>query len=210
MLYELDPQKKWLEAASKAIDYLDRIRRGREAIEADHWALIASEMLLRNIDMKENPEEKENIINHAMMVCRSMIHAKADFSESSDYFGCLSPDGRITPTSTRLEGLLSAITYIPLNDTAAIEFILTTINDGTEFLLNAQLKDGPHAGAITRGFIPASEIASGVFDYSDKRVPEIRIDYVQHALSAWIQYYNLFWGLPENPYFCPPNSKTEI
>ncbi|MBC8315449.1 MAG: hypothetical protein ISR57_09805 [Bacteroidales bacterium] len=199
MLYELDPQKKWLEAASKGIDYLDRIRRGREAIEADHWALMASELLLRNFDMKENSEEKEKIINHAMIVCRSMIHAKADFSKISDFHGCLTPDGRTTPTSTRLEGLLSALTYIPLNDTAAIEFILATINDGTEFLLHAQLKDGPHAGAITRGFIPASELASGVFIYGDKRVPEIRIDYIQHALSAWIQYYNLFYAASSRP-----------
>ena len=194
MLYELDPQKKWLEAASNAIEYLDQIRRGREAVEADHWALIASELLLRNFDRRDNSEEAEKIINHAMTVCRSMIHTKADFSKGSDYYGSLTPDGRTTPTSTRLEGLLSAITYIPLNDTAAIEFIITTINDGTEFLLNAQVKDGPHAGAITRGFIPASEIASGTFIYGDERVPEIRIDYVQHAMSAWIQYYTLFYS----------------
>ena len=94
-----------------------------------------------------------------------------------------------------MEGLLSAITFIPLNDTVAIEFILNTVNDGMEFLLNAQVREGPHAGALTQGFIPAAEISSGIFSNHDNRIQEIRIDYVQHALSAWIQYYNLFYRI---------------
>ncbi len=195
MLYELDPQKQWLEAASRGINYLYEIRKGSEEVEADHWSLLASERLLQNLEKRANPEEVNNIITHAMTVCRSIINARATFPKGSDYYGCLTPDGRTTPTSTRMEGLLSAITFIPLNDTVAIEFILNTVNDGMEFLLNAQVREGPHAGALTQGFIPAAEISSGIFSNHDNRIQEIRIDYVQHALSAWIQYYNLFYRI---------------
>ena len=46
MLYEKDPDAKWLEAAAKAIGYLAKQRAGRRRVEADHWALIATSKLL--------------------------------------------------------------------------------------------------------------------------------------------------------------------
>ncbi len=193
MLYELDPQKKWLEAATDAIEYLDRIRKGKTIVEADHWALIASELLLKNIRKKTSSGIENKIITHAMTICRSMINEKANIAPESLYYGCFTPDGRTTPTSTRLEGLLSAIVFIPLTDTAAIKFIINSINNGMEFTIDAQVKKGPHTGGMTRAYVPATEINSGVFRGGDKRNPEIRIDYVQHALSAWIQYYNLLY-----------------
>lgn len=193
MLYEINPRKKWLDGATKAIEYLARIRRGKAIVEADHWALLASELLLKNLGQSHTSEEIQSIINHAMTICRSIINTQASFKPGSIYQGCFTPDGRTTPTSTRLEGLLSAVKYIPLEDTIAIGHILMQINGGINFLLNAQIKQGPYAGAITRGFVPGDAFVSGHFNTPDPRFPEIRIDYIQHALSAWIQYYQIFY-----------------
>ena len=64
-----------------------------------------------------------------------------------------------------------------------------SIDAGVQFLLNAQLRDGPYAGAVPRAIqrLP-SEPATSKFN---RRATEVRIDYVQHAMSAWMGYLDL-------------------
>ncbi len=79
--------------------------------------------------------------------------------------------------------------------------IVTQILDNIRFkylnryvIEEAQIKSGPFAGGMPRALtIPAGEkLYYGVVpDF--RRDTEIRIDYVQHALCAWIQYYDIVY-----------------
>ncbi len=81
----------------------------------------------------------------------------------SALFGCYTDDGRTTPSSTHLEGLLAAAAILPH------EMLAPSIDAGIHFLLASQLSDGA---------MPADQ----------RRKRTVRIDYIQHALSAFIGY----------------------
>jgi hypothetical protein len=55
------------------------------------------------------------------------------------------------------------------------------------YLLSAQIKDGQYEGAYPRA-LKKLERDSDYINKFNRRVTEIRIDYVQHALSAIIGY----------------------
>ncbi len=55
------------------------------------------------------------------------------------------------------------------------------------FLLRAQISEGEFAGAIPRAIGKIGRNISYADEFN-RRVTEVRIDYVQHALSAMIQY----------------------
>ena len=55
-----------------------------------------------------------------------------------------------------------------------------------QFLLASQVTAGPHAGALPR-FRPDFE-PTGIREQERPRLQEIRIDYVQHALSAMLAF----------------------
>ena len=62
---------------------------------------------------------------------------------------------------------------------------------GIAFLLNAQIKEGPFAGAFPRSVGRLNQNTPEAKEFNN-RATEVRIDYVQHALSAMIQYLRLF------------------
>jgi hypothetical protein len=102
--------------------------------------------------------------------------------------GGFTQDGRTTPTATRLEGLLAALEFLPREDTALRAQIEAAVKLGVEFLLRAQIKSGPFAGGVP-GAMPER---TSVVMKAQARESELRIDYVQHALCAWLRYENLF------------------
>ncbi|MBC8321823.1 MAG: hypothetical protein H8E34_14010 [Bacteroidetes bacterium] len=62
-------------------------------------------------------------------------------------------------------------------------------------------KKGYFAGGMTRTLSrPSINPAMKGFETGDRRDSEIRIDYVQHALCAWIQYYELIYKEVETIY----------
>jgi hypothetical protein len=58
---------------------------------------------------------------------------------------------------------------------------------GVDFLLHAQIKSGPFAGGM-----PAVTPRASVVMKPSALESEVRIDYVQHALCAWLRFENLF------------------
>jgi hypothetical protein len=52
--------------------------------------------------------------------------------------------------------------------------------------LRAQIASGPYAGGM-----PQTVLGDGSNPQDSGRGSDIRIDYVQHALSAWLRYQNL-------------------
>ncbi len=196
MLYDIDKDQRWLEAAAKALSYLEQLRKGKTAVEADHWALIATHKLLTHFNDLDSSYEPDPFIQHGIQITKSIIRDLPQFPSYTPYYGCMTPDGRTTPTATRLEGLLSFVKSIPEERKSLIYSTLLVSNKGVSFLESAQIKEGEYSGAMTRA-LSGPNINPAKFGMSPdaKRDTEVRIDYIQHSLSAWIQYYDLVYGV---------------
>lgn len=187
MLYEKDPDPLWLNAASNAIGYLAHTRKNEATVPVDHWALLATERLFRlGIDL---PVSKRLLLHHAKQITTQMLASQIYAPEITELHGGFMVDGRTTPAATRMEGLLAAHEFIP--DAVPLHaYIAAAAPYGVEFLLNAQVKEGEFAGAYPR----ATRLMPGDSEeilQNNGRATEVRIDYVQHALSALIQYHDI-------------------
>lgn len=181
VLHELAPSSGWLDAAVRALGHLADERRGRARVEPDHWALIATGRLFTEYGHTDWPRDKGLLKTHALQICESVLAAEQDLDPSSPMYGAFDTDGRTTPAATRLEGLLAALPL--LEDTYDADLkkrARTAIDAGIRFLIRAQIKEGAYAGAVPRALRA-----------SDDRASEVRIDYVQHAMSAWMAYLDL-------------------
>jgi len=186
MLYELDPDRRWFEAAGRALDYLARTRAGKSEVPADHWALLASAKLLSLDDGRLEQEQRARLLAHAAQICRVVLDQQLADPGFADLHGGFATDGRVTPTATRLEGLLAARSFLP-SDSLLVEEIDAAVSRGIAFLLRAQITEGYLAGGFPRAIAPLPETARKAASFN-RRATEVRIDYVQHALSALIQY----------------------
>jgi hypothetical protein len=189
MLYEKDPSDVWIESAADALAYLARSRKNSTDIPADHWALLATEKMLSLENTDELSVSRELLINHAIQISDAMLQHQIEDPERPEYAGGFSEDGRTVPTATHLEGLQAALNVLPL-DHENRKHINTAVARGLSFLLRAQISEGEFIGGFPRA---AGKIDRGIADTdeSNRRASEVRIDYVQHALSAMIQYVNL-------------------
>ncbi len=179
-LYELDPQRPWREAAERALKYLARRRRDRITVEPDHWALLATARLFDIADREGWEIDRPALTFHAAQICKQMVDDLPRYRPSRATAGCLTNDGRTCPTATRLEGLQAALTFLPEDYIELRRRIVPVIDEAMAFLVRAQVPSGPHAGGIPRSVLPVTG--------EEERCGEIRIDYVQHALSAMLQY----------------------
>ena len=155
----------------------------------DQWFLLASEYWFRLRDESVPDHVTAEILNHTRRICRDMVADQQGQLDCPTIAGCFTPDGRTCPSATRLEGLLAALVFLPPGDEALKQEIRLATRRAMRFLLRAQVADGPLAGAIPRvmtGF-EQPEDASG-----SARGGEVRVDYVQHALSAKIQFEKVF------------------
>ena len=194
MLNERDPSPAWLNAAADAIANLACIRAGKTAVEADHWALLATAKLLPIYERSHRPLPRKAIVDHAIQICTSILNQAEQGPPIPTVYGCFTHDGRTTPTATRLEGLLAALTFWPQDNDALRRRIKDHVKKGMSFLLSSQITQGQYAGAIPRGVHPLPEAHPRFTQSFNRRVSEVRIDYVQHALSAMIQYNRMFFN----------------
>jgi hypothetical protein len=179
-LYEADRSPTWLNAAAKSLAYLARSRAGLTTVPADHWALIATAKLLPYCDRNPCPVSREELLRHAIQICESILRQQRGGSMMT-LDGAFDSTGRTAPAATRLEGLLAAMEFLPKGRlTTEIE---TAAGRGIAFLMRAQIKSGPYAGGMPGAFFPQARGGS-----------EIRIDYVQHAMCAWLRYQRVFSG----------------
>ena len=133
------------------------------------------------------------IVDHAVQICTSILNQAGRVPPNPTVYGCFTDDGRTTPTATRLEGLLAALTFLPQDQDALRKRIRDHVNKGMSFLIRSQITGGQYAGAIPRGVHPLPQTHPRFTLAFNRRVSEVRIDYVQHALSAMIQYDQMFF-----------------
>ncbi len=188
MLYEYDPQPKWFNHALKVLTYLSESRINETNVPADHWALLATAKVIE-IAKKQNlkiPEEM--LLSHGKQVVNGIIGGIPKIPETNPQYGCLIRGCRTTPTSTRLEGLISFYNVLGQSDNEIKQKIATISRNGIEFLIRTQVKEGPYRGAIPPVYI--ADINK--LNKSSRTKSVVRIDYVQHALSAFLDYKKVF------------------
>lgn len=191
-LYEISPRSRWLEAADKALLFLAQKRKGRLKLESDHWALMAIARRFSIRDQQLEESDQRTHIDHAALICRSILWDKPLRSPGSTYYGSMTRDGRICPTASRLEGLISALGFIPKDMVQIRRDIRYAIADGILFLMANQITRGQWAGAFPRD--PSGKAwfeSGGKGAHPGAGATEIRIDYAQHGLNALMLYREL-------------------
>lgn len=186
-LHDATHEIRWANAAKRALLHLAESRKDKQDIPHDHWALIATAKILStSTSHLLSRDEAQRLITHAVQVSRAILQTQVIFP-GSVIDGAFDEWGRTTPAATRLEGLVAAYGILPDSYTALKADIYSSVERGMRFLLNAQITDGPHAGAIPRAVkrMPGDSEDARRFN---QRVREVRIDYMQHALSAMIGY----------------------
>jgi eukaryotic-like serine/threonine-protein kinase len=121
------------------------------------------------------PAKLEEIINKALEKDRKLRYQSA--AEIRTDLQRLKRDSDATRSAgaTRLEGLLAALEFLPRGELRN-NVEASTIR-GIAFLLRAQITSGKYAGGLT------GSVRTSAIDSSD-----VRVDYVQHAASAWLRY----------------------
>ncbi|RIK72050.1 MAG: hypothetical protein DCC68_26840 [Planctomycetota bacterium] len=172
----------WTRAAQQALEFLATRRQHCFPVEADHWAMLATCEFFAGSQSRTS--EHWMLMRHIVQICESMLHEQRSCGGDRPGRGWFTPDRRTTPTATRLEGLLATVRCLPRPPVDLQRRIETAIDAGMSFLLDAQVEDGPYVGAMPRD--PHGVHQQG--PNAVRRSTEVRIDYVQHALSAFVQY----------------------
>ncbi len=177
-LYQRDPSSAWLDAAKKGADYLVEVRDAHEDLDHqihDHWLSYALLDLYRET-------KKDAYAEHAFKIARAILKGekRGDTAPAPDYLGAFYGQGETTPTSTRLEALAASLELSRFmgRDTAWIEGPAMEL---ACFMRAEQLGDDndyflAHPEKM-RGGVRESLLNS-----------DVRIDYVQHAMSAWLRF----------------------
>ena len=177
-LYSVDPDEKWLDAAEKAARYLIQVRDGGIPPAAqihDHWLLYALNELHRL-----RPDEM--YVAHSRRIAEAILRAQIPPGGVPDWGGGYGTPPRSTPAATRNEGLCAAYRLErDFGEPERAARVLEGIRLGTAFALQTQCL--PESAL----YLPNPRAALGGFrrsltDYS------IRMDYVQHNLSALLNY----------------------
>lgn len=186
-LHELRPDREWVDSAVEALMFLAHKRAVSGEAPSDHWALLATAKLFEIADREGLALPREALLNHAIQICHAMLEEGRMPPVVPAMEGALVPLGLVTPTATRLEGLLAARTILPLGH-PIIPHVNAAIHRGVDFLIRAQIKDGPYIGALPFAIATVPDDTVGSMAAFNAQATEIRIDYVQHAMSAMVQY----------------------
>jgi hypothetical protein len=180
-LYAVDHEASWLDTAEKGAHYLigvrDRDRATGDLIH-DHWLLYALNELFR---YRSDPL----YLNHSLRIAQAITGSQNRNPAFPDYLGSYYRPPRSTPTATRTEGLIAA--YQLAHDFGRkkdAQRIWETIRLGIAFQLQTQFR--PESVL----YLQDPQRSLGAFHRSLTNF-SIRIDYVQHNLSALVALYRI-------------------
>lgn len=178
----MDGAPQWNAAAVAALDYLARHRAGAtpREIPADHWAMLATDALFDGAAARAlDAARRVRLLTHVRQVTRAIVQSPRVTDPRDPAHGSFGDEGRTTPTATRLEALLAArrLWQRTSPGQALVPELDAVIAEGIEFLLRAQRTEAPARGALPRAVRATT-----------RRADELRIDYTQHALSAFVAY----------------------
>ena len=177
-LYEIDPQTKWVDCAKKALLYLAKSQENKEIV-FDHWALYAIEKIF-NHNLAINDEYKI-LQNYAEQMVIPILTAQIT-NPKHVYFGAFKDNVRSCIIGTIMEGLGSA--YYCTNSDRLKKVIYKSMVIGCMFLSRTQVKTGINAGGLPNS---ANWVKPGV----TPNASVIRIDNVEHVVSAWLKFQQI-------------------
>ncbi len=176
-LYAADHDERWLKCAQRNAHYLDAVRDKDKPIERlppDQWLMYGLDQLYR-----ERP--KPSYLDHARRIAAAIRAPQHTRPRWRDWYGGYDSPPRSTPTSTRSEGLCAAYALLRDHGDDPHQALSARVAAelGARFALRCQYR---RANAM---YLPdPARCEGGVGARLDR--PDIRIDYVQHAISAWL------------------------
>lgn len=191
-LYQLDPRDMWLRAAKNGARFLIESRDANldeDHLTPDHWLTYALFDLYRLT-------KDEAYLAHMFKIGRAIVKRENDPSRrlAPDFAGTFFDTGDTTGTSTRLEALATDIeaSRYTGKDTAWLDANAMTL---ATFMAGQQY-DAQNAFFLRHPDKALGGVREGLF------VSDIRIDYVQHAMSAWLRLARLI----RNPSYGTPGT----
>jgi len=182
-LYEVDKDERWLLAAKKGLFRLAQLA-GKTKIEDmkfDHWGMLALQKLF---SIKKNGLTKDEKTVLATFADKNvnLVLDKQIVDEKNARLGAFETTKSICGVATILEGLIAAYDCV---GTSVLKMrIVNAASLGIAHIARYQVKVGELEGGIPKTHIWNTMEANN----EDK---EIRIDYVQHSLSALVTYKTL-------------------
>ena len=171
-LARIDGNARWLEAARRGADYLIDVRDAAlptDELPHDHW-------LLMGLNELDTATGDPRYLAHATRIGDAILGAQRRDTPVPDWFGTFYDPPRSTPTATRSEALIAMHRLATRNGKPGRPY-LTAMMSMAAFQLRCQLNE-------TNSFhLPRPDRAHGGFRRSLTNF-EIRIDYVQHNVSA--------------------------
>ncbi|MBX2876674.1 MAG: hypothetical protein KTR30_31450 [Saprospiraceae bacterium] len=187
-LYELDPQEKWLEGAIKTVSVPARNQAEMASKPIDHWDLIA---IAKIFDILVAEGKDTTSYAYLLDYSRWMVDRLLLEYEASEVKGSFTNNYGTTPTATRVEGLTAILPYLEPDSERTLA-TKKAIREAVEFLWASQIREGKLAGGVPLSTVKkdaaTSKESKFAIDQFNKRAAEVRIDYLQHAMSAVLGY----------------------
>ena len=179
-IYAVDPQPLWLDAAEKGARF--RIGQSKWPLSwktnHDHWLLYALNELHRL-----RPDA--SYLDHSLRIADAIMTSQNRDSGDPDRLGGYFDHPRSTPAATRTEGLCAAYRLArDFNRPREAEKMLEAIRLGADFLLQMQFRPE----SVMYFEVPQRGLGGFRGSLTDTAV---RIDYVQHTLSALLGLYRI-------------------
>jgi hypothetical protein len=174
-LYALDPQPAYLDSARRAADWVVRVRDAivsEDNQEHDHWISYAFNDLYR-------VTHDDAYLQHAYKIARAItlkLHRQGE-APAPDWVGTFY-EGQTTPAATRLEAYDADIALSRFAGRPE-DWILGPAREVARSTLGQQY------GVENAFWLPNPDKAAGGVRES-LYVDDVRIDYVQHSMSAWL------------------------
>lgn len=180
-LYKERGDEQHLGAAQKAANWLITVRDADVPIERlphDHWLLYGLNEL-HAID--QNPL----YVEHASKIVQGIIEEQHVNAERTSWEGGFYEPPRTTPTATRAEGLSAAYhIFIRAGRYNEAERTLEALERATRFQLAQHIDE-----RTARSYPNPAAALGGVRE--SLASDEVRIDYVQHSISALLAYEHI-------------------
>ena len=162
----------------RILTYLADTRRPFEDVPPDHWALLATARLFleaRAGSVRLDEATEAFLYYHGIQVTEKVLRI-AD--AAPDPVGSLVKNGQCCSIATRLEGLTAMQPWLARNDYPSLDKVNQRIGEGISYLIASQYRDGSCEGGVP--WIPTFHPDAPKKDIA----PEVRIDTVQHSISA--------------------------
>jgi hypothetical protein len=169
---------EYLDAAERGAMWLTDVRDLGVIVEDlihDHWLLYGLRELYQ---ATENPTYQEQSKRYASAIIQGQ-RTTVTGDQPEFWIGSFYTPPRSTPTATRMEGLIAAYNTSNPSDRKYRSELRHAIRLGMKFLLTRQITRD-----VAQTLPDPDQAIGGVISGSDDQ--DIRIDYVQHALSAFL------------------------